>query len=786
MFTANTPPLGGTATRGDGPYTMGYVFTVASQNLVVDKLGAMDVYGDGFYAPVQVGLWIGDGATLLGTVTVNSTDALSGEYRYHALASPLTLAAGVSYLIGARVGSGIEWFLDSWPDNFTTANTAIVLGDARYSARSVLAAPTNSSDFAARWAPANATFTTSGPAVSAGYSTTINPASTWGTWDGWGVSLCWWANVFGTRDDLADLMFTTNYTSVNGFPLPGLGLNIARYNAGGCSTNSANGSTMQVSPNIPAFRQIAGYWLDWNSSDPASASWNWSADANQRAMLIKAKDRGANLLELFSNSPMWWMCYNHNPSGANIGLNDNLQSWNYDQHAIYLATVAKYAKDNWGVTFDSVEPFNEPAANWWNANGTQEGCHFSSSTQSAVVGYLRSELDGRGLTSMNVAASDENTYDAALATWNSFNSTVRGQVGRVNTHGYQYDSGRRDLLYSAVAGKRLWNSEYGDADGTGMSLAGNLNLDFRWLHPTGWCYWQALDSGGWGLIQSNPSDGWIGPANRKFFVLAQYTRHIRPGMTIIDGGEGNTIAACDATARKLVVVTANYGAPQWITYNLSNFPCASGPVQSWITVTATGPSYRYSTNVLISQRSFRAWFPANTIQTFEIQNVDLSPPATPSGLSATPGVGKVQLTWMASAGATNYTLDRKIVGGGTYQTIASQTQTNFTDNAVVGDMTYSYEISAVNGAGSSTPSAPVYATPHLLPGLAAQIQAATCQLVLSWPDWASDYSLYETTNLTSPTQWSPVTNDVQSNVGLFYLTIPLPGSRMGFYQLRGH
>ncbi len=119
-----------------------------------------------------------------------------------------------------------------------------------------------------------------------------------------------------------------------------------------------------------------------------------------------------------------------------------------------------------------------------------------------------------------------------------------------------------------LPGKRLWDSEYGESDGTGISLASNLNLDFRWLHPTAWCYWQVLDSGGWGLVQSNPGDNWIGPANPKYYVLAQYTRHIRPGMTIIDGGEGNTIAAYQPAARKLVIVTMNYDTAQTITLQL--------------------------------------------------------------------------------------------------------------------------------------------------------------------------------------------------------------------------
>jgi len=480
--------------------------------------------------------------------------------------------------------------------------------------------------------------------VRADYTTVVNPQTTWGTWEGWGASLCWWANVFGNRNDLADIVFTTNYTTLNGQTLPGLGMNIARYNAGGCSSNSISGETMQASANIPTFRQMAGYWLDWFSSDPATASWSWAADANQRAMLLKAKSRGANLLELFSNSPMWWMCYNHNPSGADNGANDNLQSWNYQQHSVYLATVAKYANDHWGITFDSVEPFNEPIANWWSATGTQEGCHFNVGTQATVVGHLRTELNNRGLTSVKVAASDESLYDQATSTWNSFSPATKELVGRVNVHGYQYGGGRRDLLYAAVAGKRLWNSEYGESDGSGVSLASNLNLDFRWLHPTAWCYWQPLDSGGWGLIQSNPGDNWIGTANPKYFVLAQYSRHIRPGMTIIDGGEENSIAAYDAATRKLVIVTMNYNTAQTITYNLSNFFNAAGPIRRWVTMTGAGSKYASFTDTPLSNKLFASYFATNTIQTFEVQNVDINAPLR-IAINRQPSDGQILLSW---------------------------------------------------------------------------------------------------------------------------------------------
>src|SRR6266576_2807773 len=52
--------------------------------------------------------------------------------------------------------------------------------------------------------------------------------------------------------------------------------------------NPAGGANMTLSTNIPPFKQIFGYWLNLDSSDPASSSWDWTGDANQRSMLLKA------------------------------------------------------------------------------------------------------------------------------------------------------------------------------------------------------------------------------------------------------------------------------------------------------------------------------------------------------------------------------------------------------------------------------------------------------------------------------------------------------------------
>ncbi|GIF02021.1 hypothetical protein [Paractinoplanes rishiriensis] len=450
----------------------------------------------------------------------------------------------------------------------------------------------------------------------------VRPSADFGAWEGWGTSLAWWANVFGNRDDFADIFFTLNAVGYNGATLPGLGMNIARYNLGACSWNAVNGESMVASPNIPSFKQIAGFWQDWNNTDPNSSAWNWNVDANQRAALVKATQRGA-MSELFANSPMWWMCANHNPSGASGGGN-NLQSWNYQQHAYHLAVTARRARDSWGVNFRTVDPFNEPSSNWWTATGTQEGCHIDAGIQRTILAHLRTELNNQGLSGVALSASDETSYDLARTTWNSFDATTKGLVRQVNVHGYQGSGGRRDLLYNDVraAGKVLWNSETGDGDGTGITLAKNLCLDWTWLHPTAWVYWQVMDpTAGWGVIRYNGSTGTAGVVEPKYYVLAQFTRHIRPGMRILNTENGSAVAAYDAANRRLIIVAVNTGAAQTYTFDLSAFATVTGGVTRWTTVPAAADRYTRRTDVSLNGKSVSLAFPAASVQTLQIDGV---------------------------------------------------------------------------------------------------------------------------------------------------------------------
>ncbi|WP_437911652.1 DNRLRE domain-containing protein [Sorangium sp. So ce302] len=151
--------------RTDGPYTQGVLFQVGSSAMTVSALGGQDgsLSGpatDGFVGGgLQVGLWDATGTTLLASTTVLSTDPLVETYRYHTLASPVTLQANTSYLIGALVGGGVfEPFEDNAGAAKFSAHGATIVGN-RFAIGDSLTAPTlDGLETLGRWAPASLLF----------------------------------------------------------------------------------------------------------------------------------------------------------------------------------------------------------------------------------------------------------------------------------------------------------------------------------------------------------------------------------------------------------------------------------------------------------------------------------------------------------------------------------------------------------------------------------------------------------------------------------------------------
>ncbi len=422
-----------------------------------------------------------------------------------------------------------------------------------------------------------------GPALTPDTVVDVEPTTTYQTTQGWGTSLCWFGNVIGgwsdvNRQAVADLLFDREQ---------GLGLNIIRYNIGGGDAPNHN--------HMGRGKEMEGF------KPSESGAYDWTADANQRSVLDAAIARIAAeelVLEAFSNSPPYWMTVSGCASGN--GGTDNLRSDYYDDFADYLAEVVLHFRDEWGISFRTLEAMNEPSISW-NANGGQEGCHFDRPRQAELLRQLRSTLDAKGLGEVLIAAPDEPGIDETLGSYESYDAATKAVVDQINTHVY-WGSARSQLWAAAQRdGKVLWSSEV-DGSGApapfdvfthdhediapGLDIADRITRDLRDMHVDGWVFWQAVESEqaqtslnkNWGMLHVDFENGteqwWM---TKKYNVVKQYTRAIRPGYTMIDVGHPDAVAFVGTEDHKLVIVQRNATTTDSVYgYDLSQFS-ALGP-----------------------------------------------------------------------------------------------------------------------------------------------------------------------------------------------------------------
>ncbi|HVT13289.1 MAG TPA: glycoside hydrolase [Fimbriimonadaceae bacterium] len=377
---------------------------------------------------------------------------------------------------------------------------------------------------------------------------TVDPSVKLQKWDGWGTSLAWWGNVVGqmpaVRDSLTARIF--------GY----LKLNIVRYNIGG----GENPAHRHMWPRA----QMEGF-LD------AKGKWDWSRDAGQRWVLQRAKQLGANRFEAFSNSPPYFMTISKCASGGRDGK-PNLPASKVDAFADYLATVCEHFRTAWGISFETLEPMNEPSATWWKFGGKQEGCRVpAGEEQSRLIEAVGHALAKRH-SKTHVSASDENDFDTAVKSWDALSPEAKGLVWRIDTHAYS-GTKQKELLQRAVAAKKeLWVSEEGEKDSTGWTMAERIIKDLREMMPTAWIDWQAIDQtgSGWGFIDMDVNGrkpGYV--ENKKLYVFANFSRFIAPGSRFVSIDDDQSISAIEGD--KLVIVTLNRGAERFVHYDLSRF-----------------------------------------------------------------------------------------------------------------------------------------------------------------------------------------------------------------------
>jgi O-glycosyl hydrolase len=443
----------------------------------------------------------------------------------------------------------------------------------------------------------------------------VDPADTVQRFEGWGTSLCWWANLEGSgsaayRDKIAETLID---------PDSGLGFTIFRYNIGGGDQPGHN--HMRSGGAIPGFKPTE------------TAAFDWTADQNQRAMVSALAEKAAQkkislVWEAFSNSPPWWMTISGCAAGNADGA-DNLKSDYFDDFADYLTEVVRHFRDFWDITFRTIEPFNEPSSGFWAEGKNQEGCGFKAG-QPRMVKALGNSLITKGLyPATTVSAADENAVDQAISGLADYDDSALSYLSQINTHTYYGRTATNFAnLASLAAAKRklLWQSETGPLAGRGnqdiaMFMSQYIIQDLRMLKPNAWLDWQTVGSGDWGTFQINRTSLALIPT-RRFYMQAAFSRFIRPGAVFIQSSDSNSLAVLVPCTGNGVFIIRNGGSSAInYTWDLSRFTTLGTSAKVYQYLVSSYQTLSKLPDAAIANMQFSIISPAQSITTCIIPGI---------------------------------------------------------------------------------------------------------------------------------------------------------------------
>ena len=414
----------------------------------------------------------------------------------------------------------------------------------------------------------------------------VDPGKKYQVFEGWGTSLCWWAVKAGAWSE-------SNRSKLLGAiadPDTGLGYTIFRYNIGGGDQPGHNHLDKgDGGANVPGYKPTE------------KGDFDWTADPYQRTIAIELSKRVKDPI-------------------------DNLKEDYFDDFADYLSEVALHFKKEWGITFRTVEPFNEPSAGWWKANGGQEGCGFKNN-QTKMIVELGKALQKKGLfPETSVSAADETNIGDALNQFNKYSSEALSYMFQVNTHSYSGGDNRAKLFNAAFAkDKKVWQSETGPLHKSGdeniaLWMAGVILADLRDMKASAWVDWQIGDPAeNWRSLALNHSKQTFSP-NARYYMHAAFSRYIRPGSRIIDSDNGNTLAALTPEGALVLIVRNSGSSDVKYEFDLGEF-VKIGTSAKVVRFELPGSLTKQS-DIVVSGKALSMTAKSNTITTMVIEGAE--------------------------------------------------------------------------------------------------------------------------------------------------------------------
>ncbi|MDB6110257.1 MAG: Fibronectin type domain protein, partial [Pedosphaera sp.] len=348
-----------------------------------------------------------------------------------------------------------------------------------------------------------------------------------------------------------------------------------------------------------------------------------------------------------------------------------------------LLAVFSFCTAHAAVT--AYEPFNYSTGSFPN-NTASTATGFTGNWTCGTAGTIASGLTYSGLTTANNALSSGGSrkfvsLSSPLSSgtqWISFLFKASGNMGG-NIDGVYFPNGGTGLFFGfglAPFSGTQGGFGLGSTTTTGTSALGAANLASSFLGTYGTTYLVAMQ------IQFNTSG-----ANDTVTV------YINP----VAGAAAPGVAA---------------------TYNVSSFDVG--------TISGMGLNVQGGATITIDELQVG--------DTYGDVAGYVAPPSAPTGLTATPGINSVGLSWGTVSGATGY----KVLRGTTtanYTVTNSATVNSYSDNTAVGGTQYFYVVQATNSSGASANSSEVSATPTIaLPNVPTGLTATGSNGVvnLSW------------------------------------------------------
>lgn len=387
---------------------------------------------------------------------------------------------------------------------------------------------------------------------------------------GWGTSLAWWANINypnSTKNKLAELLFSDS----------GLGLNIVRYNLGGGTDPSQPESTMRTGGLMPCIK---------NGPDEEITLTN---DHLQLSILDDAVKLGVNHVELFVNSPPWWMTHNGKTSGSDRFATNNLKDDKTIDYINFLIESYNILKKKYPVK--SLAPFNEPSNPLWMSGGSQEGCFFNYNSINKIIQAIKSKD-----SNIPIAAADSFSIGFMLPFYMYsymysyiYSYSYKDPIDQINLHSYKLSVKGYSLYLDDLNifrnffknhikkhNKRLWVSEFGmggpDTIENAFKLALHIFRDLQTLNPEAWVYWQVVENqspNGWGLLHVNFTNPKEVTILKQYWIMMHFTKTLKENDTYKFLNK-NVIQVKNRNSKCAYIIIGEYDLNYFTQFHLQN------------------------------------------------------------------------------------------------------------------------------------------------------------------------------------------------------------------------